>query len=238
MDARTRRRRRRARRRRRLLLLAFRTTVCLLSGFLIFGVYSLLKHDTQISDALSENLTTLAEWNRIQGLPESVFYKHPEWEEAFLTPNEYSRPGDRLREVKNIFVHYTANINTSAMQNRNYFEQLGDTQERSASAHFIIGYDGEIVQCIPLDEIAYAVKTRNMDSISIECCYIAEDASFTQETYDSLVGLLKWLTEAYDLSSDDILRHYDCGGKACPLYYVENPDAWEQLLQDAVGANF
>ena len=23
-----------------------------------------------------------------------------------------------------------------------------------------------------------------------------------------------------------------------PLYYVENPDAWEQLLQDAAGANF
>lgn len=34
---------------------------------------------------------------------------HPEWEENFLTPNEYSRPGEALEEVKNIFVHYTAN---------------------------------------------------------------------------------------------------------------------------------
>ena len=85
---------------------------------------------------------------------------------------------------------------------------------------------------MPLDEIAYAVKSRNMDSISIECCYKAKDGSFTQETYDSLISLLSWLTEAYDLDSEDILRHYDCGGKKCPLYYTEHEDAWEQLKQD------
>ena len=112
--------------------------------------------------------------------------EQPAWEEMYLTPNPYSRPGDRLDEVKSIFVHYTANIYTSAAQNRSYFESLKDTGERSASAHFIIGYDGEIIQCIPLDEIAYAVKTRNYDSISIECCYKNEDGSFTGETYDSL----------------------------------------------------
>ena len=74
--------------------------------------------------------------------------------------------------------------------------------------------------------------TRNEDSISIECCYLDEDGKFTQETYDSLVHLLAWLTQEYKLGSDDILRHYDCGGKMCPLYYVEHEDAWSQLLAD------
>lgn len=156
----------------------------------------------------------------------------PEWEEAFLTPNEYSRPGERLPEVNSIFVHYTANRNTSAAQNRSYFESLKDTHERSASAHFIIGYDGEIIQCIPFEEIAYAVKTRNYDSISIECCYKSADGSFTKETYDSLIHLLAYLVKKYGLSTDDILRHYDCGGKKCPLYYVEHEDDWEQLKRD------
>ena len=146
---------------------------------------------------------------RIQGLPADVYAAHPNWTEDFLTVNEYSRPGDPLTEVKNIFVHYTANPGTSAAQNRSYFEQLKDNHERSASAHFIIGYDGEILQCVPLDEIAYAVQTRNEDSISIECCYKADNGQFTQETYDSLIKLLKWLTDAYDLQPDDILRHYD-----------------------------
>lgn len=156
----------------------------------------------------------------------------PWWTEDFLTPNEFSRPGEALPEVNNIFVHYTANQNTSAAQNRSYFEQLKDTGERSASAHFIIGYEGEIIQCIPLDEIAYAVIGRNYDSISIECCYTSEDGSFTQATYDSLVRLLKWLTDKYGLKADDILRHYDSGGKLCPVYYVNNESAWEQLKKD------
>ena len=156
----------------------------------------------------------------------------PEWEEVFLTPNEYSRPGERLPEVNSIFVHYTANRNTSAAQNRSYFESLKDTHERSASAHFIIGYDGEIIQCIPFEEIAYAVKTRNYDSISIECCYKSADGSFTKETYGSLIHLLAYLVKKYGLSTDDILRHYDCGGKKCPLYYVEHEDDWEQLKRD------
>lgn len=156
----------------------------------------------------------------------------PEWEEAFLTPNDYSRPGERLPEVNSIFVHYTANRNTSAAQNRSYFESLKDTHERSASAHFIIGYDGEIIQCIPFEEIAYAVKTRNYDSISIECCYESADGSFTKETYDSLIHLLAYLVKKYGLSTDDILRHYDCGGKKCPLYYVEHEDDWELLKRD------
>ena len=158
--------------------------------------------------------------------------EHPAWTENFLTVNEYSRPGTPLTEVKDIFVHYTANPNTNAVQNRSYFEQLKDTHERGASAHFIIGYEGDILQCIPLNEVAYAVKTRNEDSISIECCYQNEDGSFTQETYDSLVELLAWLVHEYGLSTDHILRHYDCGGKKCPLYYTEHEDAWEQLKSD------
>lgn len=168
----------------------------------------------------------------VQGIPAEAFAQHPDWTEDLLTPNEYSRPGYALETVNNIFVHYTANPGTSAAQNRSYFEWQKDTHEASVSAHFVIGYEGEIVQCVPLDEIAYAVMTRNYDSISIECCYLEGDGSFTQATYDSLISLLAWLVDVYDLESEDILRHYDCGGKKCPLYYADHEDAWEQLKKD------
>ena len=121
---------------------------------------------------------------------------------------------------------------TAEASTRSYFEQLKDNHERSASAHFIIGYNGEILQCVPLDEIAYAVQTRNEDSISIECCYKADNGQFTQETYDSLIRLLRWLIDAYELEPEDILRHYDCGGKKCPIYYTEHEDAWDRLKED------
>lgn len=156
----------------------------------------------------------------------------PEILEDFLTENPYSRPGEALDKVKNIFVHYTANPGTSAKQNRSYFENLKDTRETSASSHFIIGYDGEIIQCIPREEIAYAVKGRNYDSISIECCYLAEDGKFTDATYQSLLHLTNWLLYEYGLRPKDVLRHYDAGGKLCPLYYVEHEDAWEQFLEE------
>ena len=156
----------------------------------------------------------------------------PEITEEFLTPNPYSRPQTKLKKVKNIFVHYTANQGTSAEQNRSYFENLGVTGETSASAHFVISYDGSIVQCLPLDEMGYAVKTRNEDSVSIECCYLDEDGKFTDATYQSLLKLSAWLLSEYHLKPSDMRRHYDEGGKLCPLYYVEHEDAWEQFLTD------
>lgn len=156
----------------------------------------------------------------------------PEITEEFLTPNPYSRPQTKLKKVKNIFVHYTANPGTSAEQNRSYFENLGVTGETSASAHFVISYDGSIVQCLPLDEMGYAVKTRNEDSVSIECCYLDEDGKFTDATYQSLLKLSAWLLSEYHLKPADMRRHYDEGGKKCPLYYVEHEDAWEQFLTD------
>lgn len=233
------RRRRRARIRRyiRMTLLS----ACILVG--IIALTKLLKVPASTAEASTpleaidmvqqvgkeiENTTGTG----IQGLSAETYAAHPDWTEDFLTVNEYSRPGDPLTEVNNIFVHYTANPGTSAAQNRSYFEQLKDNHERSASAHFIIGYNGEIIQCVPLDEIAYAVQTRNEDSISIECCYKADNGQFTQETYDSLIKLLKWLIDAYDLQPDDILRHYDCGGKKCPIYYTEHEDAWDRLKED------
>lgn len=201
------------------------------------GMDAITKKDMKEKNAMDMQAVNMEEeikeTYRIQGLTPTDYGKHPTWTEDFLTPNEYSRPGDALKEINSVFVHYTANPGTSAAQNRSYFEQQKDTHERSVSAHFIIGYEGEIIQCVPLDEIAYAVQTRNEDSVSIECCYQAEDGSFTQETYDSLIKLLKWLVEVYDLDVDeDILRHYDCGGKKCPIYYTEHNDAWEALKED------
>ena len=85
---------------------------------------------------------------------------------------------------------------------------------------------------MPLDEIAYAVMGRNYDSVSIECCFLDDDGEFTWATYQSLVRLCAWLLDEYNLSSEDILRHYDEGGKKCPLYYVDNEEKWEQFKQD------
>lgn len=161
-----------------------------------------------------------------------VVTEAPEITEEFLTPNEYSRPQIALNEVTGVVVHYTANPGTGAENNRNYFEGLATSGETYASSHFVIGLEGEVVQCIPLTEISYASNDRNSDTISIECCHPDETGKFNEDTYNTLVHLTAYLMGQYDLEIEDVIRHYDVSGKDCPKYYVENEDAWEQFKSD------
>ncbi len=156
----------------------------------------------------------------------------PVYTEQFLTPNEYSRPEIPLEEIQGIVVHYTANPGTTAQQNRSYFEGLAESRQTKASSHFIIGLSGEIIQCIPLNEIAYASNERNADTISIECCIDNDAGKFTTQTYDALVELTAWLIGQYDLEIDDVIRHYDVTGKNCPKYFVEHESAWVDFKLD------
>ena len=156
-----------------------------------------------------------------------------------LTPNPYSRPQKPLEEVNGIVVHYVANPCSTARENRNYFEQLKDQTGSSAtsvSSHFVIGLEGEVVQCVPLWEVAYASNNRNSDTISIECCHPDETGKFYDSTYDSLVNLCAYFCRQFELKPEDVIRHYDVTGKICPKYFVDHEDAWEQFHKDVKDA--
>ncbi|MBP1546612.1 MAG: N-acetylmuramoyl-L-alanine amidase, partial [Oscillospiraceae bacterium] len=140
--------------------------------------------------------------------------------EMLLTPNKYSRPQRKLERVTKLAVHYVGNPNTSAVANRNYFENLKDTHSAYVSSHFIIGLNGEIIQCIPLDEWSYCTNQANGYSISIECCHPDSSGKFTEATEKALAELCAYLCEKFGLNPmNDIIRHYDVTGKQCPLYW-------------------
>ena len=151
--------------------------------------------------------------------------------EMFLTPNKYSRPGIKLEKVTKIAVHYVGNPKSTAKNNRDYFENLKNTHERYVSAHFIIGLEGEIVQCIPLSEWSYCTNQANGYSISIECCHPDSTGKFNKATEDSLVELCAYLCKKYGLSADDVIRHYDVTGKHCPLWYVSHPEDFKAFKE-------
>lgn len=186
-----------------------RLTLLLLLVLLAFAAYSHLRRPV--------TLTTLDKnWVTVDLLP----------------VNKYSRPGLKLKQVNGIVVHYTGNPNTTAEQTKSYFTNLATSGETYASSHFIIGMDGTILQCVPLNEEAYCSNSRNVDTISIECCHPDASGKFTDQTYDSLVKLVRYLADTYHLSSDDVIRHYDVTGKLCPRYYVEHADAWIAFKED------
>ena len=157
----------------------------------------------------------------------------------YLTRNVYSRPGYRLGEVTKIAVHYVGNAGSSAQANRNYFESL-KTGRRDrygnllyASSHYIIGLDGEIVQCIPESEWSYATNQANGYSISIENCHAKADGKFNEKTLKSLRELCADICRRYGLDPiRDIIRHYDVSGKPCPLYWVNNPKDFVKFKED------
>jgi N-acetylmuramoyl-L-alanine amidase len=155
----------------------------------------------------------------------------------FLDPNPFSRPQLALKKVHAIVVHYTANPGVDAVANRNYFNNLPKANERKqkktyASSHFVIGLDGTIVQCIPLEEMSYASNDRNSDTVSIECCHKKENGKFTAQTQAALIQLCTYLCIKFDLTEENLIRHYDVTGKICPKYFVEHPDAWETFKKD------
>ena len=172
------------------------------------------------------------EEHRLMEARNESFAGAPPFDVELLDMNEYSRPGIPLEQINGIVIHYTANPGSTAQNNRDYFNGLKDSHETKVSSHFVVGIQGEIIQCIPSSEIAYASNSRNADTLSIECCHTDETGKFTEATYTSLVRLTGWLCYRFNLTSEDVIRHYDVTGKICPKYYVDHPEAWEQFKAD------
>ncbi len=153
----------------------------------------------------------------------------PDWvDEQIIHKHTTARTGFKLNDIKDIVVHYVGNPNTSAQSNRDYF----DNQTTKVSSHFIVGLDGEIIQCVPIFERSAASNDRNKDTISIEVCHPDETGEFNPQTYESLIKLISWLCNEFSLDENEVIRHYDITGKICPKFYVENEDEWENLKND------
>lgn len=216
---------RRTRRRRRIQLYTRMGVGIMLMLFVSLGIMNMLKigvfkdRDQYIEKSSGE-----------------IDKMRPDMDVELLTENPYSRPGIKTGRINGIVIHYTANPGSTAMQNRNYFEGLKESHNTKASSHFIVGIDGEIVQCIPTWEVAYASNHRNSDTVSIETCHLSEDGAYTKETYRSMVNLTAWLCRKFDLTEQDVIRHYDVTGKICPKYFVENEKAWEKFKSDVKSA--
>ena len=153
----------------------------------------------------------------------------PAWiDQQIIKVDGDSRRGVYLEGVQNIVIHYVGNPGSTAQQNRDYYANSSS----EVSSHFVIGLNGEIIQCIPLHEKSSASNHRNKDTISIEVCHPDESGKFTDAAYQSLVKLTAWLLDICDLDSDDVIRHYDITGKPCPLYFVTHEDIWETFKAD------
>lgn len=149
-----------------------------------------------------------------------------------------------LDEITAVVFHYTANTGHTATARSNacYFA----TGARKASAHFVVDEADVAYQCVPLEQIAWAVGdgtggtmgmlVNNRNSVSIEMVSHTDEA----ETAYIPLATQKNAAHLYQMLRRELpgiqyaVRHYDVSKKLCPAPLVDEA-CWAEfqvLLQE------
>lgn len=161
----------------------------------------------------------------------------PTWKNQYINPNKFSRPQEKLKAVRKLVVHWTANYGATAQNHYKYFNNLKD---RYASAHIFVDKN-EAICIIPLNEVAYHANdgtyrgvpelkpNANYLSIGVEMC-VEKDGSFHKDTIERTENVFVELCKMFNLNPlKDIVRHYDVTRKSCPTPWVRNPQEFENF---------
>ena len=169
-----------------------------------------------------------------------------------MISNYNYNPGN-ISRIKYIVIHYVGALG-GAQENCSYY----GGGNRGASAHYFVGFAGEIWQCVEDRNIAWHCgassykhpECRNANSIGIEMCVRKKNAAslgatdkdwyFEGATVQSAIELTRYLMKKYNIPADHVIRHYDVTGKICPNPYVYNTgtytwDAFKQAISGQSG---
>lgn len=130
--------------------------------------------------------------------------------QTHLDPNSQNRPGSCSgsacwRGVQGIVVHRTASPTQNAEAIRSYFNYAPDG--RYASSQFVLD-DQEILQLMPIGEIAYHTVGKNITHLGIETCEHNWGAPAWNESYRKLVWLTAYLVRVFGLTVADVTGHF------------------------------
>ena len=151
--------------------------------------------------------------------------------------------------IKYIVIHYVGALG-GAEANCNYYKSVN----RNASAHYFVGFDGEIWQCVEDGDVAWHCgaksykhpECRNSNAIGIEMCVRKKNTSsmsasdkdwyFEDATVKATIELTKELMKKYNVPASNVIRHYDVTGKTCPAPYVHDAAAWNNFKAQLSGS--
>ncbi|MCL1791479.1 MAG: N-acetylmuramoyl-L-alanine amidase [Peptococcaceae bacterium] len=139
--------------------------------------------------------------------------------------------------ILGIVIHYVGALG-SARDNCIYFAGAS----RGASAHYYVDFDGSVWQSVEDKNIAWHCGAergvsykhpylRNSNTIGIEMCVRNDSKDKTAESYgwyfedatvQGTIELVLELMSAYNIKSENVVRHFDITGKYCPNPYVYN----------------
>lgn len=150
--------------------------------------------------------------------------------------SNYNYSSRNSNSIKYIVLHYTGNKGDTAKNNVDYFYG-GD---RNASAHYFVD-DNSIWQSVEESNSAWAVGDgkgsygiTNQNSISIEMC-CNSDCKVSEKTEANALELVKSLMDKYNISINNVVRHYDASRKICPNWSDDNWQRWSNFKSKLAG---
>lgn len=144
----------------------------------------------------------------------------------------------KLSDIKFIVIHYTGNYKKGA--NARAHKKYLDGATRYGSAHFFVD-DEQIIQTVGDSKVAWSVGDNqghgrylngcnNRNSISIEMCVNSD--SDQEKTYKNVLELTKNLMKRFNISANNVVRHYDVSKKDCPHNFrANNWQLWWQFKE-------
>lgn len=167
-----------------------------------------------------------------------------------LTPYNFTDKNS-VGRIKYIVIHYVGALG-GAKANCQYYAG----QYIGASAHYFVGFNGEIWQSVEDADIAWHCGAssykhgacRNSNSIGIEMCVrkrstasmgaTDKDWYFEDATVESAAELTRYLMDKYGVPASNVIRHYDVTGKICPNPYVYNctQHVWDEFKKKISGS--
>ncbi|WP_394918415.1 N-acetylmuramoyl-L-alanine amidase [uncultured Robinsoniella sp.] len=171
-----------------------------------------------------------------------------------ITPyNHYN--GRNGQGIQYIVIHYVGALG-GAEANCTYYAS-GDV---GASAHYYVGFSGEIWQSVEDCNGAWSVgggrqgsgggafygKANNYNTLNIEMCVRKrstatmnandQDWYYEDATVKATIELTMMLMQKYGIPVDRVIRHYDVNGKICPNPYVLDESAWQAFKKMLSGS--
>lgn len=114
-----------------------------------------------------------------------------------------------------------------------YIENLKYQDEKYLSYNYIIEQNGNIVNIIPEEEVAYSTSCFdiNFESISIAICIQSKKDKINDKEEEGLINLLKYLINKYNLKvKEDIFLLYNLLCTREFEYYIDNYFEFKDIL--------
>ena len=147
--------------------------------------------------------------------------------EDYIALNRYTRPGILNPGIRKVVFVSSGTAGQTAASVREGFLKAG-TDGQYGGSHFAVGYDGSVLCCIPLEEIAYGCFAGSSEAISVTYSSDFGEPPSGKE-YESIVELGRWIKERFGLAADDFVSAEEIILIASGLESDEEAGSWNRL---------